>query len=73
MNHLIAFVSGFILDLLFGDPHFMPHPVKVMGRLIGFLTKKLNNGSGRKAKGFLMMLFLVIILLQFLIIINLLI
>ena len=60
MNHLIAFVSGFILDLLFGDPHFMPHPVKVMGRLIGFLTKKLNNGSGRKAKGFLMMLFLIV-------------
>ncbi|HCA21438.1 MAG TPA: cobalamin biosynthesis protein CobD [Lachnospiraceae bacterium] len=60
MNHLIAFVSGFILDLLFGDPHFMPHPVKVMGSLIGFLTKKLNNGSGRKAKGFLMMLFLIV-------------
>ena len=60
MNHLIAFVSGFILDLIFGDPHFMPHPVKVMGRLIGFLTKKLNNGSGRKAKGFLMMLFLIV-------------
>ena len=60
MNHLIAFVLGFILDLLFGDPHFMPHPVKVMGRLIGFLTKKLNNGSGRKAKGFLMMLFLIV-------------
>ena len=60
MNHLIAFVAGFILDIIFGDPHFMPHPVKLMGSMISFFTRKLNNGKNRKAKGFLMMIFLIV-------------
>lgn len=40
--HMIAFLLGFVLDLLLGDPHFMPHPVKLMGRGIAFFDKKWN-------------------------------
>lgn len=39
--HMLAFVSGFLLDCLFGDPYWMPHPVRFMGNLISFLDKKL--------------------------------
>lgn len=38
-NHAIAFFAGFILDLLFGDPHWLPHPI----RLIGWLITKLEQ------------------------------
>lgn len=36
MDILAAILIGFILDLIFGDPHWLPHPV----RLIGFLILK---------------------------------
>lgn len=36
MEILIAVLIGFILDLIFGDPLWLPHPV----RLIGFLISK---------------------------------
>ena len=25
--HMIAFFAGFVLDLIFGDPHWLPHPI----------------------------------------------
>lgn len=39
--HMIAFVCGFVLDLLFGDPHALPHPIRLIGTLIAGLEKKL--------------------------------
>lgn len=36
MEILIAVIIGFILDLIFGDPQWMPHPI----RFIGFLISK---------------------------------
>ena len=41
--HIIAFIAGFVLDLLIGDPHFIPHPVRLIGLLISFLDKRLNS------------------------------
>lgn len=32
--HIIAFFLGFILDLLLGDPYWLPHPVRLIGVLI---------------------------------------
>ncbi|MBQ9504312.1 MAG: cobalamin biosynthesis protein CobD [Lachnospiraceae bacterium] len=40
--HGIAFLSGFILDLIAGDPRSIPHPVRLFGRLIDILDKKLH-------------------------------
>lgn len=34
MMHLAALVVGFCLDLLLGDPYWMPHPIRVIGTLI---------------------------------------
>ena len=39
MSVLIAALCGFLLDLLLGDPAWMPHPVVLMGRGISFLEK----------------------------------
>ena len=44
--HIIAFIAGFVLDLLIGDPHFIPHPVRLIGSLISFLDKRLNSDVG---------------------------
>lgn len=37
--HIIAFVAGFIIDAILGDPYSFPHPVKVIGNLIAKLDK----------------------------------
>lgn len=44
--HIFAFIAGFVLDLLIGDPHFIPHPVRLIGSLISFLDKRLNCNTG---------------------------
>lgn len=33
-HHMIAFFLGFLLDLLLGDPYWMPHPIRFIGNLI---------------------------------------
>lgn len=44
--HIFAFIAGFVLDLLIGDPHFIPHPVRLIGSLISFCDKRLNCDAG---------------------------
>lgn len=44
--HIFAFIAGFVLDLLIGDPHFIPHPVRLIGSFISFLDKRLNCDDG---------------------------
>lgn len=43
MMTLGAIVAGFILDVIFGDPHWLPHPICLIGNLIGFLEKNLRR------------------------------
>ena len=31
MEILLAVAAGFLLDLIFGDPHWLPHPVRLIG------------------------------------------
>ena len=42
MLHLAAIIAGFILDLIFGDPHWLPHPICLIGNLIGFIKRNLR-------------------------------
>ena len=39
--HIMAFFLGFVLDLLLGDPYFLPHPIRLIGKLITMLEKRL--------------------------------
>lgn len=43
METIFAVVIGFLLDLCFGDPYWMPHPIRAMGTLIAKLDKKLRK------------------------------
>ena len=43
--HIIAFFGGFILDLLMGDPCFLPHPVRLIGKLISETEKRLRGSQ----------------------------
>lgn len=42
----LAIVTGFALDLLFGDPQQLPHIVRGMGRLIAALERRLPRTVG---------------------------
>ena len=53
MTTLIAIVAGFILDLIFGDPHSLPHPICLIGNLISFLERNLRKIFGFSNNGLL--------------------
>ena len=42
------------MDVVFGDPEKLPHPIVWFGRMIAFGEKRLNHGSHRKLKGGMM-------------------
>lgn len=46
INHIIAFLIGFLLDMAFGDPHWLPHPIRLIGNLISVLEKRLLGAKG---------------------------
>ena len=51
-----AVLCGFLLDLLLGDPEWMPHPVVFMGKAIAALEKRLRKAfpatpEGERAAG----------------------
>ncbi len=47
---LKIYVSSFILDLLLGDPSWLPHPVRFIGKIIEFLNRYLFTESKNKEK-----------------------
>ena len=45
----LAVLGGFVLDTLFGDPAWLPHPVVLMGKAISALEKALTGNSANGA------------------------
>lgn len=50
-SSLFIIITAWLLDLLFGDPERLPHPVVYMGKWISFGEHRLNKGSHRMVKG----------------------
>ena len=46
-----AVLGGFLLDALFGDPAWLPHPVVLMGRCISTLEKHLRTALPKTPRG----------------------
>lgn len=51
MYAILPLFAGWLLDLLLGDPQWLPHPVVWFGKAIALCERKLNHGSHRKFKG----------------------
>ena len=51
MTVVYAALCGFVIDLLLGDPAWMPHPVVFMGRCISALEKLLRRAFPKTAQG----------------------
>ena len=58
--NLSPLLIGWILDLIFGDPAGLPHPVVWFGKAISSLEHLLNKGTHRKIKGALVSVFLIV-------------
>ncbi len=43
--HVFAFFLGFISDLILGDPYWLPHPIRLIGKLIAGLDGKLMKDN----------------------------
>ena len=46
-----AVLGGFVLDTLFGDPPWLPHPVVLMGKAISALEKRLRTRLPQTPQG----------------------
>lgn len=55
----IPLLVGWVLDRLFGDPSWLPHPIVYFGRIIAWGERKLNNGKNKQLKGALFALALI--------------
>ena len=53
---IIPLIVGFILDLIIGDPQWLPHPIRFFGNLISFFEKRFNSGQNKVCKGSLVTL-----------------
>ena len=51
MTNLIALFTGWVLDLVLGDPARWPHPIVWFGKAIAFFEHRLNGGNHRRLKG----------------------
>ena len=60
MINPIALLIGWLLDLIFGDPVRLPHPIVWFGRMIAFGEKHLNRGTHRQLKGALLAVSLIV-------------
>ena len=48
---LFPLLAGWLLDLVLGDPSWLPHPVVGFGKMIAFCERRWNKGSHRILKG----------------------
>ena len=47
----IPLLIAWILDLILGDPAWLPHPVVLFGKAIAWCDRKFNKGSHKQLKG----------------------
>jgi adenosylcobinamide-phosphate synthase len=58
---IIILIAAILLDLLMGDPRWLPHPVVLIGKLISFLEASWNKGKNRVRKGYVLTVTVIIV------------
>ena len=61
MTNPFAILIGWVLDLIFGDPQRLPHPVVGFGRMISWGEHRLNKGAHRQLKGAILAITLILL------------
>ena len=61
MIKVVSLLIGWLLDLVLGDPAWLPHPVVGFGKMIAFGERHLNKGNHRMLKGAIMSIFLIVL------------
>ena len=59
MNFIMKYGIAYVMDLILGDPHWFPHPVRIIGKLISSLEKILYKASNKKISGALLALIVI--------------
>ena len=67
---ILPLLLGWLLDLVLGDPTWLPHPIVWFGKAIAFCEHHLNKGQHRKMKGALVAIGLIAITFAIGLIIN---
>ncbi len=57
---LLPLLGGWILDLILGDPIWLPHPIVGFGKVISSFEYRFNCGGHRKLKGAVMSVALIV-------------
>lgn len=56
-----SMLIGWVLDLIFGDPQYLPHPIVWFGKAIAWGEHHLNHGLHRRLKGAFMSITLIVL------------
>ena len=59
---ILPLLIGWLLDLILGDPAWLPHPVVGFGKMISWGEHRLNQGLHRMLKGALLAIVLILII-----------
>ena len=65
-DFLIPLLGGLLLDAFIGDPHRLPHPIRLFGGMIALCDRQFNRGNHRKRNGVLVASGLVLLVFLFL-------
>ena len=65
MTKALSLFIGWLLDLILGDPSWLPHPVVDFGKMIAFGEHRLNKGRHRMLKGGLLAVGLILLAFGF--------
>jgi len=61
--HMAAFLGGFLLDLILGDPCQLPHPVRFMGAMITKIEKKILKPDASDQRKYYLGIWMVLLVL----------
>lgn len=58
----LGVILAYYIDLIVGDPHKWPHPVKFFGRYISFCERHFNKGHFKRLTGLLSLIILIMLI-----------